>query len=125
MSLPLLRKALPEKLLCAVKLEGEAGFFAAGAGFVDGPGFGSLVEGGGDFQERLGGVVFFTSAEELQIVFFQRMQPRVDAMVMELFAGAVAHPAFSGLRIGHKMVRLTINSEPVTVSERGAMSTAC
>src|SRR3954464_6808924 len=68
---------------------------------MDHASLGGFVQGGGDVPQCL---LCFHSIflERSQIGVLQRFQPRFDALIRAMFAGATAHPAFSRFRIRHK-----------------------
>ena len=72
---------------------GETGFLAVGRGALDGANLDGLVERGVDAGEELGGFVLLTSDDGGAELFFQTAQLGLDAVVLEVFALAVAHTA--------------------------------
>lgn len=85
---------LNANLFQRVKAKAEAGLLAIGGRLVNGASLGRFVEGRTDVAERLCGVVLFSRAEQCEILSLQRMEPRLDAAIVNAFAGAVPHAAF-------------------------------
>jgi hypothetical protein len=81
-------------LLRASQSQCEAGFLSVGGRTVDHAGFGRLVESGSNSPQSSRGVFALAGAKQRQIILFQGVQPRFDAAILQLLAGAIAHPAF-------------------------------
>jgi hypothetical protein len=74
--------------------QGEAGFFAVRGRAFDDADFDGFVESGMDAGQQLDGFFFFTGGDSGAEFFFHAAQFGNDAAVVQLFAGAVTHPAF-------------------------------
>ena len=74
--------------------EREAGFLPVRGRALDDAGLHSLVVGGVDAGEQLGGFVFFTGSHDGAEFFFHAAEVGGDAAVVRLLAGGAAHAAF-------------------------------
>ena len=81
----------------------ESRFFAAGIIGVQHTGFGRLVEGRSDRAQGRRGFVFLSRRHQREKFFLQRLEARLDALIVEMPVGAVAHAVFGGLGIRHKI----------------------
>ena len=61
---------------------------------MDRPGLRCLVKSRTEAAQRLGRIIFFAGADELEIAPFKRVQAGFDAAIVQAFAGAIAHAAF-------------------------------
>ena len=64
---------------------------------------GRLVEGRRDRSEGRGRLVFVPRRHQGEVCFLQRLEARLDALVVEVPARAVTQAAFGGLGIRHKI----------------------
>ena len=110
-------------LLSFGQTQGQAGLFTICGGAVDDARFGGLVESRGHLLERLGSIIAFARAEQIQITSFQRVQTRFDGTILRMFARAIAHSPFGRLRIGHKNQFRLLVLRGETVAEEAGMST--
>ena len=74
--------------------EGETRFLTVRGRAMDDAGFGGFVERRRDALQSFGSFLFLTSPKKLQVRAFKGMKAGFDAVVVQLFARAVAHPAF-------------------------------
>lgn len=91
-------------LLDLVQMQGEPGFFPARASLGDGACLCCLVQGRCDILQRNGGFGLLALGGELGIFLLEGMQAGGHAAVADLLARTVAHTAFGGLGIRHKLV---------------------
>ena len=71
---------------------------------MDHASLGSFVKGGSNNLVSLYRVVAFASLQRVLIIARQRLEARFDAVILQLFARAIAHAAFGRLRIRHKLM---------------------
>src|ERR1035437_7470041 len=74
--------------------ERDARFLAVGRGAGDDAALDGFVVGRMNAGQELGGLVFFAGGDGGAEIFLQAAQFGFDAAVLEVLAGAVAHPAF-------------------------------
>src|SRR5256885_1166675 len=91
----------PRELSRAGQSQSQAGLFAVGSRSMNYSSFGSLIERRANVGQGFGRLVFFSGSNQLQVVFFESVQPRLGAAIALLLARAAAHSAFRGFGIGH------------------------
>ncbi len=74
--------------------QGEPGFFAVRGRAFDDADFDGFVESGMNTGQKLDGFLFFAGGDGGAEFSFDAAQFGNDAAVVQLLAGAVAHPAF-------------------------------
>ena len=72
----------------------QARLLAVGRGAVDHAGLHGLVEGGDGLAQRGGGLILLARVEGGDVALLKCFEAAFHAAIAQLFAGAVAHPAF-------------------------------
>jgi len=74
--------------------QGEPGFLSARVVRVQHAGLGRLVESGGDRAQGGGRLAFLPRCDQSKVVFLQRFEARLEALIVQVPGRAAAHAAF-------------------------------